>query len=391
MRRALIALAFCAITLAAAPGARPAAAAPAGKRVWSSVCTRNFQKIQDREKVIMQGFPGQNGDVAAARHARTALFVACMSYDPEARSEYNDSLEEERSWQQEICRPSPALCQDFFPNATRALMAEFAIAMNTPDYSIEYGPVGGAGRSAAANAAPSRSTSTAASPASPGSTAAPSASSSSQDFTKPDKWDLEVMDKVDEVLALPDAAAASAKPKPKAPAYPPPQLIKDIQGTQCLDAALEDMHISPDPPNSDPNENSWSYDIVLRNKCQFPVVFYTEWLVGPPPPNPFTPTEGPIFVQGGYAWPRWYPKLPPAADFSPMETGPRMPILAGERLRTPHFQRLAGVQPVRLWVRSCNAYAPDGKRAMSLFKTEQPLFADGRFLCVPNSIPQIRY
>lgn len=147
--------------------AQPAPPA-SGKREWSSVCMRNFQKIQDRETVIMQGFPGQNGDIASARHARTGLFTACMASDPEARTKYNDSLAEERSWQDEICRPNPRLCQDFYPNATRALMAEFQIAMNDPNYSVEYGPIGGnANRAAPQAASPARSASSSPGPSFP--------------------------------------------------------------------------------------------------------------------------------------------------------------------------------------------------------------------------------
>jgi hypothetical protein len=125
-----------------------------GKTKWSSVCMRNFQKIQDREKAIALTFPpGQMASVGPTRHARTGLFQPCIAWDSQALSNYKESIDEEKSWQENICQRAPALCQDMHPTFTQAVLAEIATATSDPNYSVEYGT---AGSSAPAPTAPIR-------------------------------------------------------------------------------------------------------------------------------------------------------------------------------------------------------------------------------------------
>jgi hypothetical protein len=139
-----------------APGGTAAGTGTGAKSAYSSVCMRNFQKLQDREVVLMQSYPGKQSDKTQVMAARTKLFVQCMAYDPKARDNYNESIEDERSWQSGYCIPIPRLCQDFYPEVTRVILAEFDKALNDPNYSAEYGSAGGprGGSVAAAPAAP---------------------------------------------------------------------------------------------------------------------------------------------------------------------------------------------------------------------------------------------
>lgn len=202
----------------------------------------------------------------------------------------------------------------------------------------------------------------------------------------------------------PTAADASAQAPPVPAPAPAPQnsggpqlIIAENAGTPCLAAAIENAHINRIGGGAvnaagDSENDTWNYDIVLKNNCAYTVVWYTEIFTGPaPPPQSYSSGQGP-FIYGGYGWPNWGQKaLPPNPDYLPHEAFSDVPLGPGGSKLASGNQRLADLKPVQLWITSCNAYAADDKRANTLFTTGAPLSADQRFFCAPNMVPAVRY
>jgi hypothetical protein len=197
---------------------------------------------------------------------------------------------------------------------------------------------------------------------------------------------------LDDVLAL-DESKPAAKPAAKTPpSGPPPELIvAENAGTRCLEAHLAYVR-KTNPPEPIPDNNYWYYDIVMENRCDYPVVWYTEMINAPAPlPKSQSSGYGP-FIYGGSGWPTWGQKPPPASpDYTPYETFTDVPLSPGGHKTGTDAQRVTELKPVQLWIISCPAYAADGKRSMAMFNTSSHLSDDGRFFCVPNAIPNVRY
>lgn len=202
----------------------------------------------------------------------------------------------------------------------------------------------------------------------------------------------EELDRFESQAELDIASPTPPRPATPAPTGPGPQLIvQQNEGTPCLEASLAGIHrTSPPQPNAE--DNYWYYDIVLRNKCAYSVVWYSEIFTGPAPPPSYNSSNLGPFIYGGAGWPVWGTKSSPASpDYRPVETFTNVPLSPGEVKQAPGAQKVVDLQPVQLWLLSCDAYATDGQRAMTMFNTGAPLSRDGRFFCTPNAPPAVRY
>lgn len=202
----------------------------------------------------------------------------------------------------------------------------------------------------------------------------------------------EELDRFESQAELDIASPTPPRPATPAPTGPGPHLIvQQNEGTPCLEASLAGIHrTSPPQPNAE--DNYWYYDIVLRNKCAYSVVWYSEIFTGPAPPPSYSSSNLGPFIYGGAGWPVWGTKPSPASpDYRPVETFINVPLSPGEVKQAPGAQKVVDLQPVQLWLLSCDAYATDGQRAMTMFNTGAPLSRDRRFFCTPNVTPAVRY
>jgi hypothetical protein len=272
------------------------------------------------------------------------------------------------------------------PLVKTSMVADAKMLACFDNAAIRYVSAGAAtGSSAATQGAASRA------PASSG-PSSPSASLSSTN--QPSPAETEALNTLDLVLDAPDdpPPSSQAQPKPKRPERAPPRLVVvQNEGTPCIEARMINLHRT-EPPESNDEYNYWYYTIVLRNRCGYSVVWYAETFVGPSPvPAGYSSSMG-GFVYAGYGWPKWALRtLPPNPDYQPREAFTDVPLRASAETTAFGSQEFTNVQPVQIWIQSCNAYADNDKRAMTLFNTGAPLSEDKRFICAPNIVPSILY
>ena len=142
--------------------------------------------------------------------------------------------------------------------------------------------------------------------------------------------------------------------------------------------------------DQDTDNPYWRGDLALMNKCPHAVLWYTEWveakalkdvnsLVGP-------------FIYGGYGWPSWsLGPFPTGLTYAPRETFVNVPLSANSETSISFSDYVKNPKLRRIWILSCDAYAPDNKRAMTMFSTGAPLSDDQRFDCRPNVPPAVRF
>jgi hypothetical protein len=189
------------------------------------------------------------------------------------------------------------------------------------------------------------------------------------------------------------AAPRGAVATDPGPGGGPMLIIRQNDGTKCLTFEMRDLKLVKGSIGSDgrAGPDSWTYELVMTNNCGHAVVWYTEVIDTKQPAFTRHSSLGP-FVYGGYGWPKWSLRdLPATLGFVPRETFADVPLRAGSTRSIFASQLVPDAVPVEVWIVSCNAYAADNVRAMTMFRPGPPMSSDGRFGCAENIKPIVHY